>query len=244
MKKILLVFALVVTASPLIAFAQNIYNANCSSDPWFAVVGDLNCSGANFSWPDTGSYNVTAEDAAPPSFIQAGHTYYVSVASWSNTGTTTQSMSSTFTVVTGVDDVLASVNLFTTAIGAPSSGEVSDAVLTIPATTTPIYGWSINIPGLGVTDINGFCVTDTPGDCAASYATSLQRVVDNAQDNFTTTTDPPLSTYVSWSAANFYDLFLGSGLAVLIYLRGWIVAIIMILAVIFFAYRMFLFFRH
>ena len=73
---------------------------------------------------------------------------------------------------------------------------------------------------------------------------TLQQVVDNATTTFDQTTDPPLGDYLDWSATNFYDLFLGSGLAVLFYLRGWIVAILMIGALVYFAYRMFLFFRH
>ena len=69
-------------------------------------------------------------------------------------------------------------------------------------------------------------------------------LVSAATSTFASTTGFTLDSTLSWAVANFYDLFIGSGLAILYELRGWIVAIIMIAAVVYFAYRMFQFFRH
>lgn len=69
-------------------------------------------------------------------------------------------------------------------------------------------------------------------------------IVSVGTSTFAATTGSSLDAYLSWAVSNIYDLFLGSGLAVLYELRGWIVAIIMIAAVVYFAYRLFQFFRH
>ena len=69
-------------------------------------------------------------------------------------------------------------------------------------------------------------------------------LVGAATSTFQTTTGFTLDSTLSWAVTYFYDLFIGSGLAVLYELRGWIVAIIMIAAVVYFAYRLFQFFRH
>lgn len=73
---------------------------------------------------------------------------------------------------------------------------------------------------------------------------TFESVVDGATTTFAGTTGMSLDDTLAWAVANFYDLFLGSGLALLYTLRGWIVAIIMISAVIYFAYRLYQFFRH
>ena len=69
-------------------------------------------------------------------------------------------------------------------------------------------------------------------------------LVNQATTTFSATTGFDLTAMLAWAVTNFYDLFLGSGLAVLYTLRGWIVAVIMIAAVLYFAYRLYQFFRH
>lgn len=49
---------------------------------------------------------------------------------------------------------------------------------------------------------------------------------------------------VTWTGTNLLQVFIGSGLALLYELRYWIVALVIIAGVVYFAYRAFLFFRH
>lgn len=69
-------------------------------------------------------------------------------------------------------------------------------------------------------------------------------LVNAATTTFASTTGFTLDATLAWAVSSFYDLFIGSGLAILYELRGWIVAIIMIAAIVYFAYRLFQFFRH
>ena len=69
-------------------------------------------------------------------------------------------------------------------------------------------------------------------------------LINAATGTFATTTGFSITDFLSWAVTNFYDLFLGSGLAVLYTLRGWIVAVIMLSAILYFAYRLYQFFRH
>jgi hypothetical protein len=59
-----------------------------------------------------------------------------------------------------------------------------------------------------------------------------------------TTTGFEMGDVVTWAGDNLIKLFIGSGLAVLYSLRGWIVALVIIGAIVYFAYRAFRFFRH
>jgi hypothetical protein len=59
-----------------------------------------------------------------------------------------------------------------------------------------------------------------------------------------TTTGFDVGDVVTWAGDNLIKLFIGSGLAVLYELRGWIVALVIIGAIVYFAYRAFRFFRH
>ncbi len=65
-----------------------------------------------------------------------------------------------------------------------------------------------------------------------------------ATSTFSGTTGFDLSAVMVWAGDNLIKLFIGSGLALLFYLRGWIVAMLVIAAIIYFAYRAFRFFRH
>lgn len=99
--------------------------------------------------------------------------------------------------------------------------------------------WTLHVSGTGSGQLNLISFALQP------YAATgtLAYMVSQSQNQFSVTTDPPLASFVGWSASNFYDLFLGSGLAVLFYLRGWLVAMIMIGAIIYFVYRFFIFFK-
>jgi hypothetical protein len=69
-------------------------------------------------------------------------------------------------------------------------------------------------------------------------------LISNATTSFQTTTGFDIASVVSWMADNLLKPFIGSGLAVLYELRYWIVALIIIGAVVYFAFRAFQFFRH
>ena len=72
----------------------------------------------------------------------------------------------------------------------------------------------------------------------------MSDIVANATSTFMTTTGFQVSDVVTWSGDNLIKLFIGSGLGLLYELRGWIVALVIIAAIVYFAYRAFRFFRH
>lgn len=69
-------------------------------------------------------------------------------------------------------------------------------------------------------------------------------LITAASSGFASTTGFTISSVVSWSGDNLIKLFIGSGLAVLYELRYWIVGLVIIGAIVYFAYRAFRFFRH
>ena len=69
-------------------------------------------------------------------------------------------------------------------------------------------------------------------------------LITDASAGFLATTGFAISDVVTWSGDNLIKLFIGSGLAVLYSLRYWIVALVIIGAIVYFAYRAFRFFRH
>lgn len=69
-------------------------------------------------------------------------------------------------------------------------------------------------------------------------------LVTEASAGFASTTGFPISGVVTWTGDNLITLFIGSGLAVLYELRYWIVALVIIAAIVYFAYRAFRFFRN
>lgn len=69
-------------------------------------------------------------------------------------------------------------------------------------------------------------------------------LITSAESGFASTTGFGISDVVTWSGDNLIKLFIGSGLAVLYNLRYWIVALVVIGAIVYFAYRAFRFFRH
>lgn len=68
-------------------------------------------------------------------------------------------------------------------------------------------------------------------------------LVTNASDGFASTTGFTVASVVQWTGDNLITLFIGSGLAVLYELRYWIVALVIISVIVYFAYRAFRFFR-
>lgn len=69
-------------------------------------------------------------------------------------------------------------------------------------------------------------------------------LVTDASTGFATTTGFSIASVVDWVGDNLITLFIGSGLSVLYNLRYWIVALVIIGAIVYFAYRAFRFFRH
>ena len=72
----------------------------------------------------------------------------------------------------------------------------------------------------------------------------MDAMIASASGGFASTTGFSIASVVTWSGDNLIKLFIGSGLAVLFELRYWIVALIIIGAVVYFAYRGMRFFRH
>jgi len=71
----------------------------------------------------------------------------------------------------------------------------------------------------------------------------MQAIIDAAQVQFASTTGFTVMSVVQWTGDNLIKLFIGSGLSVLYELRYWIVALVIISVIVFFAYRAFKFFR-
>ncbi len=69
-------------------------------------------------------------------------------------------------------------------------------------------------------------------------------LISGAEGGFASTTGFSVGDVVQWSGDNLIKLFIGSGLSVLYELRYWIVALVIIGAVIYFSYRAFRFFKH
>ncbi len=72
----------------------------------------------------------------------------------------------------------------------------------------------------------------------------MDSLISTAQAGFASTTGFSMDTLLTWTADNLIKLFIGSGFAVLYTLRYWIVALIILSAVVYFAFRAFQFFRH
>lgn len=72
----------------------------------------------------------------------------------------------------------------------------------------------------------------------------MDSLITSASTGFASTTGFSISSVVTWAGDNLIKLFIGSGLGVLYELRYWIVALVVISAIVYFAYRAFRFFRH
>lgn len=83
----------------------------------------------------------------------------------------------------------------------------------------------------------GSCTPELPAD------TSLSGLISNASNGVQTVSGSSIGSVVSWTADNLIKLFVGSGLMILIALRYWIIALIVIAIIIYFAYRAYKFYR-
>ena len=72
----------------------------------------------------------------------------------------------------------------------------------------------------------------------------MDAIIAAAEEGFASTTGFSISSVVTWAGTNLFLLFIGSGVALLYELRYWIMALVIIAGVIYFAYRAFQFFRH
>lgn len=69
-------------------------------------------------------------------------------------------------------------------------------------------------------------------------------LITDAGTGFASTTGFTIDSVVTWTGDNLITLFIGSGLSVLYALRYWIVALVILGAIVYFAYRAFRFFKH
>lgn len=72
----------------------------------------------------------------------------------------------------------------------------------------------------------------------------MQGIINTATSSFQTTTGFSFADVVSWVGDNLIKLFIGSGVGLLDALKNWIVALIVISAIVYFAYRAFRLFKH
>lgn len=73
---------------------------------------------------------------------------------------------------------------------------------------------------------------------------SFQGWIDAADSGYESTTGFTAAAAVAWTGDNLIKVFIGSGMSVLYYLRYWILALIIVALVVYFAFRAFVFFRH
>jgi len=71
----------------------------------------------------------------------------------------------------------------------------------------------------------------------------MNDLIGNATSTFNTTTGFEMSSVVTWMADVLLKPFLGGGLSVLYELRYWIIALIVISIIVYFAFRAFRFYR-
>lgn len=71
----------------------------------------------------------------------------------------------------------------------------------------------------------------------------MQTLVDNATSTFESTTGLTFSDVISWMTVQL-KLIMGTGLAILQDLMPWIVGLIALGAIVYFAFRAFRFYRH
>jgi hypothetical protein len=152
-----------------------------------------------------------------------------------------------------------------------SSGFYTDALAYLaahPGSTITITGASVacyNVTeasfsgpsGDGGLNVDGFtsCPSDLTGVTISATINdppppppppppSFDSMLTDANNGFGSSTGLTIDGVVSWAGDNLIKLFIGSGLAVLFNLRWWIAALVIIAALVYFAYRAFRFFRH
>ena len=72
----------------------------------------------------------------------------------------------------------------------------------------------------------------------------MGELITTAQGAFASTTGFSMGSVVTWAGDNLIKLFIGSGLGILYELRYWIVAFVVISALVYFAFRAFRFTKH
>lgn len=120
--------------------------------------------------------------------------------------------------------------------------------------TDPGYVEEITIHVIenGCTDgtANNYSPSANNDDGSCTYTAGIGELIRQSNNSFYSTTGFPIVTtggnqgVTNWAGDNLIKLFIGSGLALLFYLRFWIVALAIISAIVYFAYRAFQFFKH
>lgn len=125
------------------------------------------------------------------------------------------------------------------------------AIITSNGTTNSVtQGISIRANASLNATIDELCIDDDNATCNAGPPppppppSGFLAALAAATSTFSGTTGIDIDAVVVWSGDNLVKLFIGSGLALLYLLRGWIVALLIISAIVLFAYRAFRFFRH
>jgi hypothetical protein len=123
------------------------------------------------------------------------------------------------------------------ALSAGPGGTVTDGACYVP----PVLGCMDP-------DAENYDPDATEDDGSCTYPTppggNFGDLITNASEGAETTIGFNVAGVASWAGTNLISLFIGSGLAVIYNLRFWLVALAIIGAIIFFAYRAFIFFRH
>ena len=131
----------------------------------------------------------------------------------------------TYNGVSGTYTYIECNSLLDSACGGTGFATISDAQASLSYISTATFTWNVSSGG---------------GSSDSAFMTQLA----NATSTFQSTTGFDIAGVVAWSGDNLIKLFIGSGLAVLLALRGWIVALVVIGSIVYFAYRAFRFFRH
>lgn len=72
----------------------------------------------------------------------------------------------------------------------------------------------------------------------------MNTLISNASSTFNTTVGFSPAEAVNWVGTNLIMPFIGGGLDLLYELRYWIIALVVLSAIVYFAYRAFRFYRH
>lgn len=93
------------------------------------------------------------------------------------------------------------------------------------------------VSGIATFDVANYTVTNFIS------AGSFSFLANNADNAFKDTTGTTMGASVGWVGNNLTEIFIGGGLSLLYYLRWWIVALILLSAIVYFSFRAYLFFR-
>lgn len=72
----------------------------------------------------------------------------------------------------------------------------------------------------------------------------MDSLISNASSTFTSTVGFSPADAVTWTGSNLLKPFIGGGIDLLYELRYWIIALVVLSAIVYFAYRAFRFYRH